>query len=399
MNEPPQPDSRPRLLLLIPHLGGGGAEQVTALLARGLSPEKYDLHLALITQAADVPEVTSSKLPSWVTVHALGATRVRSAALPLLRLLRKVRPHLILSSMFHLNFLMLLLRPLLGFPIRILIRQNGTASSALPGLPRYNRLLYRLLYRRADCVLCQSAAMARDLCESFAIPERRIKVLPNPIAFDALNSTNPAAPEDWPDSGPHLFAVGRLSHEKGFDLLLESLSVVRSQFPSADLLIAGSGREESALKARCSELSLNQAVRFLGHVAAPSAWFPAATVFVLSSRHEGLPNALLEAAAAGLPIVTTPASEGLVELVGQQPGVWLARAPTAQTLADTLITALRVIKPGQRLPHAFVEPFRLNAAVAAWEELIDSFLADTGATGLPAHPNPSPAHLETAGRL
>jgi glycosyltransferase involved in cell wall biosynthesis len=389
MTDSSQPNSRPRLLLLIPHLGGGGAEQVTARLARGLDPQKYDLHLALITQTVDAPALAAATLPPWVTVHPLGGRRVRSSALPLLRLLRKLRPQLILSSMFHLNFLVLLLRPLLGFPVRILIRQNGTASSALAEIPRYNRLLYRLLYPRADCVLCQSAAMVRDLRDSFAVPESRLSILPNPIDFDALRSATPAPPEVWPDTGPHLIAVGRLSHEKGFDLLLQSLTHVRQQFPSADLLIAGTGSEEAALKSLCRNLSLESAVRFPGHVADPAACFSAATLFVLSSRHEGLPNALLEAAAAGLPIVCTGASEGLVELIRQQPGIWLAPAPTAEALADTLTAALTTLEPGQRFQHAFVAPFRLKHALAEWEELIDRFLADVPTADVCAHANPA----------
>lgn len=371
-----QPNPRLRLLLLIPHLGGGGAEQVTALLARGLSSRKYDLHLALVTQVPNVAEIASARLPPSVTLHPLGARRIRSAALPLYRLIRDLRPRLVLSSMFHLNFLVLLLRPFLGFSVPVLIRQNGTASSAMGTLPRYNRLLYRLLYPRADRVICQSAAMARDLANNFAIPEGRLSILPNPIDFDAIRSTKPCQPDVWPDSGPHLLAVGRLSHEKGFDLLLQSFSLLRQRFPSADLLIAGSGPEEHLLRAQCRSLSLDSAVRFLGHVAAPEAYFSTATLFVLSSRHEGLPNALLEAAAAGLPIVSTPASEGLVELVHRQPGVWLATSPTAEALAAALTTALTALEPGQRFHHAFIEPFALSPALSAWETLIDRFRDD-----------------------
>jgi glycosyltransferase involved in cell wall biosynthesis len=381
------------LLLLIPHLGGGGAEQVTALLARGLSPNKYNLHLVVITQTADAPEPAATPIPIWVTVHPLGARRVRAAALPLLRLLRRLRPQLVLSGMFHLNFLVLLLRPVLGFRVRILVRQNGTASSARAGLPSYHRLLYRLLYRRADYVLCQSAAMARDLSDSFAIPESRLAVLPNPIDFETIRSATPMSPKVWPASGPHLLAVGRLSAEKGFDLLLKSLSLVRRQFPSADLLIAGAGPEEPRLRLLCRTLALDSAVRFLGHVAAPAGYFPAATLFVLSSHHEGLPNALLEAAAAGLPIVSTRASDGLVDLLSEQPGVWLAPAAYSEALADTLITAVNALEPGQRFNHAFVAPFALNSALVAWEKLIDRFLANAP----PADAQATPAHVTVRG--
>ncbi len=120
---------RPRLLLLIPHLGGGGAERVTALLARGLSPAKYDVHLGLVTQSGMVtpvkliPHENGDIEACEVRVHALGARRVRGGAVRLLRLIRWLKPDVILSGMAHLNFLVLLLRPL--FP-----RGNVCADSA-----------------------------------------------------------------------------------------------------------------------------------------------------------------------------------------------------------------------------------------------------------------------------
>ena len=131
-------NTRPRLLLLIPHLGGGGAERVTALLARGLSVDKYELHLGLITQ---------------------------SETDRLLRLIRRLKPDLILSGIFHLNFLVLLLRPFFARRTCILVRQNATVSATLAfgGLPGYTRLLYQHLYRHAERVICQSHAMANDL--------------------------------------------------------------------------------------------------------------------------------------------------------------------------------------------------------------------------------------------
>ncbi|HUD73563.1 MAG TPA: hypothetical protein VMQ76_00715, partial [Terracidiphilus sp.] len=126
MNDIPMAsNSRPKVLLLIPHLGDGGAERVTELLARNLSAEKYELHLGLITQAQ-----ADEELPSWVHVHALGARRVRGGAFRLFRLVRKLKPDLILSGMFHLNFLVLLLHPFFPPNTRVMVRQNGTVSSS-----------------------------------------------------------------------------------------------------------------------------------------------------------------------------------------------------------------------------------------------------------------------------
>jgi len=336
-----------RVLTLIPHLGGGGAEQVTALLAKGLSREKYELHLGLAT--ALNPD--SEPLPPWVTVHALGARRVRTAALPLLRLVRSLRPQLILSGMAHLNFLVLLLKPFFPRGTRVLVRQNATASAVLAEgrTPRFTRLLYLLLYRRADCVICQSRAMAQDLAAVAWLGADRIAVLPKPIDIAGVLAALDG-PSRWSGAGPHLLAVGRLSREKGFDLLLTALVRVREQFPGADLVLCGAGPEETALKAQCRSLGLESAVRFSGHVDSPYVFFPEAAVFVLSSHHEGMPNALLEAAAAGLPIVALPSSGGVVDLLRGRAGAWVAAEVSAEALAASLVKALTTLRPGERFP-------------------------------------------------
>ena len=365
-----------KLLLVIPHLGGGGAERVMALLAVNLSAQKYELHLALITQVA-LP--ANEKLPPWVHLHALGASRVRGGAIRLLRLIRQVKPDLIVSGIFHANFLVLLLSPLLPTGTRILVRQNGTISSALDfgGLPWYTRLLYRLLYRRADRVICQTQAMAEDLARELGLAKERIEVLPNPVDVEGLRASVDAKP-DLQSSGstPELLAVGRLSREKGFDLLLRALVLLHAKIPEARLVIAGSGQEEAALRAECRALGLDSRVHFAGLVANPWVQFNEATLFVLPSRHEGLPNALLEAASAGLPIVAMPASAGLTELLHGQPGVWLAAEITAQALAASLLAALQALRPGERFAHPFVEAFSLDRAIPAFERLIDQTIAE-----------------------
>ena len=365
---------RPRVLLLIPHLGGGGAERVMSLQAQGLSGEKYEVHLGLVTTRDAGPE----SFPPGVTLHTLGAAHVRWAGLPLLRLIWQVRPAVILAGMFHLNFLVLLLRPLLPAKTRVLVRQNGTVSSALAfgGLPRVTRILYRLLYRRADCVLCQTGAMAADLALEAGVPQSRLAVVPNPVNIEQVRGIAAMESTPWPGPGPHLLAVSRLSREKGLDLLLSALAVVRKEFPEADLVIAGTGAEEDALRAQARGLQMDAAVRFAGHIPCPWVCFGGATLFVLPSRHEGLPNALLEAAAAGLPIVATPASQGLVDLLRGQPGVWLPEALTADALAASLLAALSSMQPSQRFPHSFVDGYEAGRALSVFERIIDEQLAN-----------------------
>jgi glycosyltransferase involved in cell wall biosynthesis len=343
-------EQRTRILLLTPSLGGGGAQHVMLLVARGLSREKFEVHLGLVRSG----DASAGAVPPGVAVHALGAGRARAATLRLLLLVWRLRPDVILSGAPEISFLALLLRPFFPARTRVLVRQNGTVSAALAhgGVPRYTRFLYRLLYLRADRVICQSRAMAEDLARETGVRNEQIVVLPNPVDLEGILAARDA-PSAWNGPGPHLLAVGRLSREKGFDLLIEALAALRKRFPVADLILVGSGREEMALKALCRSLEMETAVRFAEQVDPPYEFFQGATLFVLPSRYEGMPNALLEAAAAGLPLVSTPASGGVVDLLTGQPGAWLATEVSASALTKALELALENLRPGDRYHHGF----------------------------------------------
>jgi glycosyltransferase involved in cell wall biosynthesis len=331
---------RLRVLLLIPHLGGGGAEQVAALLAKGLSDRKYEIHLGLVTQES----IPAGALPPTVIVHALGASRVRRGAPQILRLVRRIEPDVILSGMFHLNFVVLMLRPFFPARTAVIVRQNTTVSASLEAdaLPWYTGWLYRVLYRFADRIVCQSRAMADDLVAELGVAADRLAVLPNPVDFeDLLSPTEPAA---WPGLGPHLLAVGRLAPEKGFELLLEAVALIRRDFPDADLVIAGKGPEQARLKALAAQLKIADAVRFAGYVDRPARYYAGADIFVLSSRREGMPNVLLEALASGLPVVATPASGGVVDLLSGRANAWLAAEVSAAGLAQVLKQAIETLQ-------------------------------------------------------
>ncbi len=363
---------RSKVLLLVPHLGGGGAERVTALLSRGLSAQKYEVHLGLITDSV----VSSDRIPASVTIHSLGARRVRSAALPLLRLVRQLEPDVILSGMAHLNFLVLLLRPFFPPKTRVVVRQNATVSGDLGSgrVPAYTRLLYQFLYPSADRIVCQTDAMAADLVLRSGVVKAQLEVLPNPVDADAIRAPGSDFAMHWSGPGPHLLAIGRLSREKGFDLLLEAFSSLRLKYPGAQLRVLGDGPEREALEALRSDLKLEASVQFVGYVSRPESFFPGATLFVLPSRQEGLPNALLEAAVGGLGIVALPCSDGVVSLLRGRPGAWVASEVSSRELTGALLLALHATRPGQRFPHPWVEPFRMDRAILDYERLIDETL-------------------------
>ena len=366
-----------RILFLIHSLGGGGSERIIYLLAANLESKKYEVHMGLMRSQ---DETGARPMPPSVAVHRMGVTNVRYIFWKLFKLIREVKPEVIFSGITYVNFAVLLLRPFLPRSLRTIVRQENTASAAHKSV--FTRFLYRLLYPRADAIICQSEAMADDLSENFGIPRNKIRVLANPIYVERINSVSLHEPAGERPLWPRLLAVGRLANQKGYDLLLPALCDIRKEYPSLSLTVLGEGPDLPALLLMVRNLGLEEVVHFEGHVDHPSLYYDSAALFVLPSRFEGMPNAMLEAATAGLPVVTTPCCGGVCDLVQGAPGVWVTRDISSIALRDTILKALAALKSIQsgptvnpRFAHQFLAPFELSVAVQKYESAIDSALA------------------------
>jgi glycosyltransferase involved in cell wall biosynthesis len=171
--------------------------------------------------------------------------------------------------------------------------------------------LDRATLGRADALCTLSESLAAEVRERLRAPPERIAVIPNGI--DAA-----AAEKAVADCAPHarqrlglspadlvLASVGRLHAEKGLPFLLEAFRTFLHEHPRAVLLLAGDGPEGESLRKQAEALRIAGSVRFLGTLLSPWELLAAADIFVLASVYEGMPNALLEAMAASLPVVAT----------------------------------------------------------------------------------------------
>jgi len=163
-------------------------------------------------------------------------------------------------------------------------------------------------------------------------------VIGNPIDVDDV-ARMAALPATLPGK-PALLAVGRLSRQKGFDLLLPAFAQLLATAPDAHLTIAGTGSDESALRALSRTLGIADRVTFRGFVENPYPLMRAADLYVLSSRYEGFPNVALEALACGTPVIAT-ACPGVAGLI--LPGIngWLAPVEDIAGLRAALELATR----------------------------------------------------------
>jgi glycosyltransferase involved in cell wall biosynthesis len=317
---------RKRVLFTLTDLDAGGAERVVLTLLRHLSRDQFDLHLALVRKRGRF----LSDVPSDIPLYDLAAPRVRRAGPAIVSLAREIRPDVIFSTLSYMNNYLLLLRPFLPRGTRIIVREGITVSSAINTwkMSWLWPLLFRILYRFADCIICQCKHMGDDLVENFNVPRGKIATIYNPVDVGLIRALADQGEPPFADHGrgPHVVAAGRLSYQKGFDLLIEAFPALLEVHPEAHLWILGDDtsadrRVERDLLALCRRLAIDGRVHFAGFQDNPYLYFKHADLFALSSRYEGLPNVLLEAMACGCPTVALDRPGGtreIMELTGNR---------------------------------------------------------------------------------
>ena len=246
---------------------------------------------------------------AWVTrllawcMEGLGGLRYRR----LRALLQQQRPKRVLALLTKTNILCS--AAVWDLPIHLVVSERND-----PRLQSIDRLWSRLrcvYYRRADVVTANTEGVLEAL--QAMGPWQRLALLPNPLptALTLQDSHEPPV-----DREAEVLAVARLVPQKGLDVLIRAFaSLPESVRDGWSLTLVGDGPELATLQALASDAGLRDLVHFEGFRSDPLVFMRRASIFALPSRFEGMPNALLEAMAAGLPSVVTDASPGPLEMV------------------------------------------------------------------------------------
>ncbi len=356
-----------RLLFLIPRLGGGGAERVIVTLLKHLDRNRFQLAIGVV----DVRKaVYRDQIPQDVEFIDLGVTRVRYALPKIAALIWKRRPDVVFSTLGHLNLALAMIRPLLPGKVRFIARETSIVSSVLQDTPMPSiwRALYRWFYKRHDLLVCQSRYMQDDLVEQFGYPRERSVVINNPVDVEGIRQYS-AVKFDMPvvHAGEvSLVAAGRMSREKGFNLLIEAVATLND--PRIRLNILGEGPLLDDLKRLAVTKGVAARVSFVGFQSNPYPWFAWADAFVLSSYYEGFPNVVLEALACGTPVIATPAPGGTREILDAIPECVVANEVSAQALADAIGAWLKTAR--KRVEPCAITPYSLDHIVKQYHEVL-----------------------------
>jgi glycosyltransferase involved in cell wall biosynthesis len=333
-----KPKARRPVLFVLPTLGGGAARVVITLL-RHLDRTRFEPHLVVFYTFYGF--WFRSEVPDDVVMHVLEARRARNAMPKLVRVIWRVRPAILVATQGYINFLLLLARPFLPsckYVIREVIGEHYMEHN------RYRDFLQRCylrLVRRADRIVTQTEAVAERLERELAPRPGQVLCLHNPVDADRLATAAAQAPSPFRGPGPHVLAMGRLTAQKGFDLLLAAIAGVRAAGVPVHLTIVGVGELEAELAADAARRGLGDVVDLVGFQEQPERYFAHADLFVLSSRYEGMPNVVLEALACGLPVVAFDCPHGVSEIVRDGVNGRLLPPENVPALTEALVTLLR----------------------------------------------------------
>ncbi|HYR08808.1 MAG TPA: glycosyltransferase family 4 protein [Longimicrobium sp.] len=333
-----------RILHVLAPAPYGGLERVVAALTAGVAARGHEVHVAAVLDggAEGHPFLRELRVPSHVIPAPGRAYGAEMAAVDELR--RRLRPDVVHTHGYRADVLH-------GRPAAATGTPSATTVHGFTGGGVRNQVyeaMQRLALRRFDAVVAVSEPLARQL--RVTVPGDRVRTIPN-----AWSPAEPPLPRGEARARLGIGAgefvagwVGRLSPEKGADVLLYALRAL----PGVHASFLGDGSDAAALRAHAARLGVADRVRWHGPVPGAAALYAAFDVFVLSSRTEGTPIALFEAIAAGVPVVAARVG-GVPHVVGPVEA-WLVPPDTPAALA----AALAEVRASPRAARARVDAAR-----------------------------------------
>lgn len=361
-----------RLTLVITSLGRGGAERTASVLAGAWA--EHGNEVTLITLVQD--DVPAFPLHAAINLRQLkvrggtarnifhGIVRQLRTVRALRAAIRESRPDFVVSFMDITNVLTLFAARGLGVPVII----TEHVHPAYYRIGWYWEALRRLVYHRADALVCVSRPVLDWLQTKIKV---RGYVVPNPVDLGPQPMFSKPRKTEC-DAARKIVGMGRLVEQKGFDLLLEAFSRIADRHRSWSLQILGDGPLMADLQTKARMLNLGQRVEFTGALADPFSVLRGADLFVFSSRFEGFGNALCEAMACGLPVISFDCPSGPSDIVRQGVDGLLVPAEDVTGLSVAMEELMsddrRRLQFAARAPEVLAR-FGIKPILGLWEQI------------------------------
>lgn len=376
---------------VIPSLGTGGTQRQVVEYLRRVGPSP-PVHLIALFDSNDrfLRELERSGIEPVILARGCRSSRLGRAAvrflpnttalIALAARLRSSRPSCVVSWLFQANVVAAPAARLAGVPRVVSSVRNMSTWKSWPGFRRWwYWLADRLTAPFNDVIFANSRAAANDFVRWTRLPILPVEVVPNGLDIDALLAMPHADVRQrhgLPSDVSVLLTVGRLSFEKDHETLLRSCAQLATRMQRWHLLVVGHGVLETHLRQLADDLGLHARVTFTGRVDDPQSYYRVATLFVLSSLIEGLPNALIEAQIFGVAAVTTDCG-GAGDVVDDGQTGRVVPIGDVDALAGNIEELLKEKKIRAAMGRAAAEASRRKFDVQAMVDAIDKLSGRT----------------------
>ncbi|HUL00605.1 MAG TPA: glycosyltransferase [Nitrospirota bacterium] len=307
-----------KIAIVVPTLAHGGAEKVASQLSKFMSSKSQ---MQVIVMKSDIEFDYSGTLVN-MNVNTILERKVISRLINTIKItyklykLKKAESYGAVISFLELanipNILSGSTRTLIS------VREHRLSSTQNDIQRKLTNLLIRLLYNRANKIVAVSRGIEQSLLSDFGIAPHKIRVIYNPIMTDNIETRmKQTLSQEMLQiySCPVIATMGRLTVQKGQWHLIRSFKKVLQSVPNAKLVVLGEGELKDNLTSLVNKMGLAHAVYFLGFDSNPFKFIARARMFVLPSLWEGFPNALIEAMACGVPVISTDCNTGPREIL------------------------------------------------------------------------------------
>lgn len=334
-----------KIVFFMANLMSAGAERVTVNIIKQLDKREFKIFLIMVSKEGALLK----EVPEYVRIIDLKAKKTLFSILKFRVAVKRIRPDILYSTMKHTTIAQYL--ALLGMgvkPLRVL--RNDTSPKLLKQEQSLNavwEILLKKSYKSADKILAQTPEMKEEIVQYYGTPNDKIDVFVNPIEENEINEKISNVVNPFDEEDINVVASGRLTHAKAFDVLIEAFQVVVEKESRFKLYIIGrDDGEEARLRALQKEFKLENHLFFLGFQSNPYLYYHFSDLFVLSSRREGLPNAVLENLYLKKPIVATKCVPFLSALINEGENGFLTEVENSEALASKILDFKHLTKLG-----------------------------------------------------
>lgn len=359
------------IFLVIPTIcQGGGAARVFINLINNLNMSKYRITLVVnFLERSKKP-----RLPNCINIIELGYKKSRFSIFALCKKIHQEKPDIVFSTMGHFNLLIGLFKFFLPKKTVFIARETNTVSvkNKYQPYPKLFDFMYKVFYKKFNMIIAQAEYMKDDLIKNFGIPKDKIMVINNPIDTSDIDRSLTKDDSNKEYGLLNLISLGSLSYQKGYDLLIESLSMLDVPF-RLEIYGTGSSNELNKLHLLVKRFELTNKVIFKGYTSNPYAKLVNSDMLLLSSRYEGFPNVVLEANYCGLPVIAFHMPGGTSEIIKDGFNGYMASKGDLADFANKIkIASKHSFNPAQ-IKEETKNKFDVKAIVLEYEALFDSF--------------------------